>query len=89
MEISKILNSGIILELEHSFERKGVPQRSILSFFLFNVYMNEFDQKILSFQKKIKDTHKSHESLTYDNIEAELVYRELSRDFAIDNLILI
>lgn len=40
MEIFKILNSELILELEYLFERKGVPQRSVLSPFLFNVYMN-------------------------------------------------
>jgi len=52
MEISKILNSGVIIELEHLFERKRVAQGSILSPFLFNIYMHEFDQKIINLQKK-------------------------------------
>jgi hypothetical protein len=86
MQISKILNSGVILELEHLFERKGVTQESVLSPFLFNVYMNELDQKILSLQKKTTHIHKSHENATYGNQEAERAYREISRDFTTDNL---
>lgn len=86
MEISKILNSGVILELEQLFERKGVAQGSVLSPFLFNIYLHELDQKIISLQKKTMHTHKSHESVTYGNKEAEIAYRKLSRDFATDNL---
>lgn len=86
LEISKILNSGVILELEQLFERKGVAQRSVLSPFLFNIYLHEFDQKIISLQKKTRHIHKSYESAVYGNEEAKLVYRKLSRDFATDNL---
>jgi len=86
MEISKILNSGVILELKLLFERKGVAQGSILSPFLFNIYLHELDKKIASIQKTTYDTHQSHESATYGNIEAEKAYRKISRDFATDNL---
>ena len=86
MEISKILNSGVILELEFIFEHKGVAQGSTLSPFLFNIYLHELDKKIASIQKTTYDTHQSHESATYGNIEAEKAYRKISRDFATDNL---
>jgi retron-type reverse transcriptase len=86
MEISKILNSGVILELKLLFERKGVAQGSIISPFLFNIYLHELDKKIASIQKITYDTHKSYESATYGNMEAEKAYRKISRDFATDNL---
>lgn len=86
LETSKILNSGIILELELLFEGKGVGQGSVISPFLFNIYMHELDQKIASLQKITSETHKSHESATYGNKEAEMAYRKISRDFATDNL---
>jgi retron-type reverse transcriptase len=86
MEISKILNSGVILELKLLFERKGVAQGSIISPFLFNIYLHELDKKIASIQKITYDTQKSYESATYGNIEAEKAYRNISRDFATDNL---
>lgn len=86
LEISKILNSGVIIELERLFERKGIGQGSIISPFLFNVYMHELDQKIASLQKITSELHKSYESATYGNKEAEMAYRKLSRDFATDNL---
>jgi retron-type reverse transcriptase len=85
MEISKILNSGVLLELKLLFERKGVSQGSILSPFLFNIYLHELDKKIASIQKTTYDIHKSHESATYGNIKAEKAYRKISRDFATDN----
>jgi len=86
LEISKILNSGVILELEHLFERKRVAPKSILSPFLFNVYLNAFDQKIINLQEKIMYTNKFHESTTYENKKAEQAYRKLLRNFATYNL---
>lgn len=85
-EISKLLNAGVLLELQAIFEHKGVAQGSILSPFLFNVYMHELDKKVINLQKLTSSTRKSHESITYGNNEAELEYRKISRDFATDNL---
>jgi retron-type reverse transcriptase len=86
LEISKILNYGVISEFELLFERKGVGLGSTISPFLFSVYMHELDKKIACLQKVTSETHKSHESATYRNKEAEMSYRKLSRDFATDNL---
>ena len=86
LEISKMLNAGTELELKIIFENKGVVQGSILSPFLFNIYMHELDQKVVELQKLTKHTHKSHESATYGNEDAEKEYRRISRDFATDNL---
>ncbi len=86
LEISKMLNAGIILELKQIFEHKGVAQGSILSPFLFNVYMHELDKKVAYLQKLTSDQQKSHESAIYGNQEAEQSYRKVSRDFATDNL---
>ena len=86
MEISKILNAGVSLELKLLFECKGVAPGSIISPFLFNIYFHELDKKITSIQKSTYNTHQSYESATYGNMEAEKEYRKISRDFATDNL---
>lgn len=85
-EIAKILDAGILSELKVIFAHKEVPQGSIFSPFLFNIYMHELDKKVASLQKLTSFTHKSHENVTYGNKEAEMAYRKLSRDFATDNL---
>jgi hypothetical protein len=48
--------------------------------------MHELDKKVVNLKKSTSLSHKSHESVTYGNKEAEMKYRKISRDFATDNL---
>jgi hypothetical protein len=48
--------------------------------------MHELDHKVVSLQKLTYETYKSYESAKYGNIDAEMHYRKISRDFATVNL---
>lgn len=48
--------------------------------------MTELDKKIIDLQDRTQDTHKTYESATYGNLEAEKAYRKISSDFATANL---
>ena len=50
--------SGAFCDLQFVFEKKKIVQRSILSSFLFNVFINELDEKIASLQRSIYKTRK-------------------------------
>lgn len=86
LEVSKMLNAGTELELKLIFEKKGVAQGSVISPFLFNIYMHELDKKVVELQNLTRHTYKSHESATYGNQQAELEYRKISRNFTAENL---
>lgn len=53
-EISKILNAGVMHELQLIFGYKRVFQASVLSPFLYNIYMHEFDERVIRLQKLSK-----------------------------------
>jgi len=50
--------SGAFCDLRFVFKKKKIVQRSILSSFLFNVFINELDEKIASLQRSIYKTRK-------------------------------
>jgi hypothetical protein len=64
-EISKILNAGGVYELQLIFEYKRVFHPSILSPFLYNIYMHEFDERVIRLQKLMKNSYKSFDSGIY------------------------
>ena len=74
-EIEKMMNTGII-DVKDIFEKKGVGQGSVLSPFLFNMYMNELDNFILNWRKKVTVETKR------ENPEAMKEYKTLITKFS-------
>lgn len=76
LEIEKMMSYGII-DVNLVFEKTGVAQRSVLSPFLFNIYMNELDYFIANLVKEKgvpffkKDMDGSDAMKNYKRIKAE------------------
>merc|ERR1711862_899863 len=81
IEISKILNSGLISDLKNLFKHKKILQKSVLSPFLFNIYLHELDKKIMFLQKEKKYLYKFHK-----NNKTKLDCNKLSSNHTNNNL---
>lgn len=80
-EISKMQNAGIIDPSPSTFynEVKGIAQGSILSPFLFNIYMTEFDKYIKSLSSSLPQPPPPSSE---ESAKAKKEYRSLIRDLS-------
>jgi retron-type reverse transcriptase len=85
-EISKLLKAGYIEEDILQESRLGVNQGSILSPFLFNVYMHDLDVFVERLNKKVSINNKHSEETGYGDPEAKRNYRKLNTKYS-DNLL--
>jgi retron-type reverse transcriptase len=77
IEIQKMLNAGFVKENLAYYEDTGVPQGSILSPFLFNIYMHSFDEFIERLNKPNKESYKEAKNSQYGDQEARKAYKRL------------
>jgi retron-type reverse transcriptase len=82
--VNKMLSAGVEDEIKTIIEHKGVAQGSVLSPFLFNVYLHELDKFIVGLQTKASKTHKEYVSSLYGDQESEANYKKISREWAMD-----
>jgi retron-type reverse transcriptase len=77
IEIQKMLNAGFVKENLAYYEDTGVPQGSILSPFLFNIYMHSFDEFLERLNKPNKESYKEAKNSQYGDQEARKAYKRL------------
>jgi len=77
IEIQKMLNAGFVQENLAYYKDTGVLQESILSPFLFNIYMHSFDEFIERLNKPNKESYKEAKNSQYGDQEARKAYKQL------------
>lgn len=82
--INKLLLAGVQEDFRIFFEYKRVAQGSILSPFLFNLYMHELDKFIVGLQAEAAGTNKNYVSCSYGNVGADKDYTKILMDFSMD-----
>lgn len=85
-EIFKILYSGVLYDLRFIFKKKKVIQKSVLSSFLFNIYMDELDKKITSLRKSIHQKRKFYRNVIYKSKFLNKNERKVDFNFVVTNL---
>lgn len=77
LEIQKMLNAGLVKESLVHYEDIRVPQGSILSPFLFNIYMHSFDEFVERLNKPKKESYKEVKNSQYGDQEVRKAYKRL------------
>jgi hypothetical protein len=72
-----MLNAGFVKENLVYYEDTGVSQGSILSPFLFNIYMHSFDDFVERLNKPNKESYKEAKNSQYGDQEVRKAYKRL------------
>jgi hypothetical protein len=84
--ISCMIKSGIIDKNIVFYNDKRVSQGSIISPFLFNVYMHELDEFVLNYKKNIYSNAANYKSKEYGDREAKAEYKKIMHKYGPDDL---